>query len=87
MMKELMTSLVNVQAAGIKAGLQAGDAERERLERERDALRAGLRVVADDLRRFREQTSGLIPEPQRLALQTFEDQARALLAKHGRLPT
>lgn len=77
-MKELMTSLVTVQAAGIKAGLQAGDAERERLRRERDEALKALRDLSDAVTwRHRDADN----------LDRAHNAAANVLAKHGRLPT
>ncbi len=72
---EIMKSMVTVQAAGVRAGLQAGDLERERLERERDA-------ALDLLCRIMKQID---PENTPVGLGNYLD-AHALLRKHGRLP-
>lgn len=79
-MLEVATSLVNVQAAGVRAGLQAGDIERERLQRElKEALYLLIRVTPL-------AKEHIYNEPH------FEDEAKAvdeayaLLTKHGLLP-
>ena len=74
-MLEVATSLVNVQAAGIKAGLQAGDAERERLQRERDEALGVLSKIV----------SQIDPKNTPVGLGNYLD-AHALLKKHGLLP-
>lgn len=74
---ELMTSLVNVQSAGVKAGLQAGESERARLERERDQAIKLLQEFVEHYEGPRERYLNGV------SLTHFHH-ARALLAKHGR---